>query len=239
MSNRKSILYRQAVLLAQRLNIQAPTWNGSSISELHSFIQNNRPSYHSQLKRRKKKLPFFTSLINRVNRRQNSLPFLQQISRRIHRIPTITCTNQDGQDLYNLIHPLMKLNQSYYFKVFNSNGIPIRVNDITSINQRTTTLHSYYDLTTILSLVLERPDEYAMNFDTNHITVQLIQRINTNPPLQNQRNNPNINCVCKIIHKHLHRLLIGKDGEENPRIRRKLNHLQQINDDHFEEGIDR
>lgn len=76
---------------------------------------------------------------------------------------------------------------------------------------------------------LHRPR--GLDLPNGNIIVRFIPIVTENPPLENQRDGLDMNCVCAIIKSHVDKL---KDGKQK---RAKLNNIKKINKQYFDSGI--
>ena len=175
MVNRKSILYRQARELAQRLNIAPPVYRYATISSIQQFINNNtRPN----------------------------LPFLEQIRRYIRGIKTLRLRNQTVEEFIQQIRNLLSPNVNYYYTIKTDSGESIRLRRGTIITSASSN-HKFYDLYSMLIAIMENSEEYLVSSD--FIDIQFHRQVTINPPLRNQRNGDfNCACKAVLDHLNEH-----------------------------------
>lgn len=161
--------------------------------------------------------------IRRTHYEQVLNPFIRSHLTRVPNVFDFRFEYQTFEQLREMLLPHMIPNEQYNL-TFNGEIIQA-LGGILTANSRLT---KWYQFHLILSRVLLDPREYSLEND--YLDCQLIKIIQENPPIENQRNNPIINCAIKAVLHHLQNI--------DTRINRdKIKNLTKLNEKYFKSGI--
>ena len=152
-----------------------------------------------------------------------------------------TIMNDDWQqtnwrELKQNIIDRIEENRSYYVNFLTADNRSIRINRApvltsSSIDQ------DFIVITGLLDTFLQNPDEYSLSAETDIIRIQLIEVIDENPPLVNQRLGF-YNCVAEIILTSLNlQKHATQSKSEKTRILKSIMRVKNFNKDVLEDGV--
>jgi hypothetical protein len=134
--------------------------------------------------------------------------------------------NQTTEEFIQQIRSLLTFGINYYYTIKTNAGESIRLRRGDIINSESSN-HKFYDLYSMLIVIMENSEEYLVSSD--YIDIQFHREVTINPPLQNQRDG-DINCACKAVLEHLN---------ENPSKRNdyRIKNVMKINNKYLSTGI--
>ena len=179
---------------------------------------------------------FWQNEVRRIKRThyENVLnPFLTAHTRRITGVFTFDFDPDvsSAENLRALLLPRMTTEVSYKITIYGTSlsKAPSSITTTSSMRK----WHAYYQLMLWINIRNDELEYWRHNDrddgDTN-LRCQLISIPAVNPPIENQRNNPIVNCAIKAVLHHLQKV--------DTRINRdKIKNLTKLNDKYFKSGI--